>query len=273
MLLQEKMIQSVRAKAEADPRVAGLLMYGSFTQRAGDQYSDIEFYVFVEDDAFADMDSVAWIREIHPAYTVFFNEFGTQVAIYTNLIRGEFHFMPLSGLSEVEGFAAAGYFPDVDSMLLYDPQGLLEKATANLRGLKPPFGKAEAEDIVNNLLNYLLYGSNTVLRGEYARSLEVLFFAQRLYLQGIRLLEDEAQHFINPNKNLENEISPEAYKTYVTCIAALEEEEIFRAYGNLIRESRVMAAGLAARYDFDGQSELFYRVHDYFQNGGAQGEE
>ena len=61
MLLQEKMIQTVREKAEADARVTGLLMYGSFTQGAGDEFSDIEFYVFVEDGGFDAWDRGEWI--------------------------------------------------------------------------------------------------------------------------------------------------------------------------------------------------------------------
>ena len=201
---------------------------------------------------------------------LFYPEFGTQVAVFDNLIRGEFHFLPASQVNTVEGFVAAGYFPDVDSMLLYDGDGKLTEAAACLRGVQPAFGKAEAEEIVNNLLNYLLYGSNVLLRGEYARSLEVLFFAQRLYLQGIRLLENAAEHFINPNKNLEGEISEEAYRAYAGCTCGLDPAAISVAYANMLGEGKTLAAKLAERYGFDGHEALFGRVEAYFHAGGPE---
>ncbi|BAK93704.1 hypothetical protein TEHAB4_10420 [Tetragenococcus halophilus] len=57
-------------------------MYGSFTQDTGDQFSDIEFYVFVADQAFKNLDTKNWIVNAHPIHTHLINEFGTEVVIF-----------------------------------------------------------------------------------------------------------------------------------------------------------------------------------------------
>jgi lincosamide nucleotidyltransferase len=51
MLPQEVMIERVRELSERDGRVVSTLMYGSFALGQGDRFSDIEFYLFFEDEA------------------------------------------------------------------------------------------------------------------------------------------------------------------------------------------------------------------------------
>ena len=96
MLIQNKIIQSVRNKCIEDESVSACMMYGSFTKGEGDQYSDVEFYIFIEDDKMEKFSSRCWISKVYPVDLIFYNEYGTEVVIFSNLIRGEFHFLPIS---------------------------------------------------------------------------------------------------------------------------------------------------------------------------------
>ena len=54
MLTRNKMIQQLRHAAELDPRIVGLLDYGSSSEGRGDTWSDIDVALFIHD---ADLDS------------------------------------------------------------------------------------------------------------------------------------------------------------------------------------------------------------------------
>lgn len=264
MLEQQKLIQAVQAKGAQDQAIDAILMYGSFTQCAGDKYSDVEFYLFVDDDHFSDFDSLAWITDLHPIFNHFFNEHGTEVVIFTNLVRGEFHFLPKSQLPIINSFTVAGYFPDLPSMLLFDRQGDLQTALQVLADYQPDLhNRATAEHIVNNLLNNLLFAINVFKRGELARAQACMQAAQHYYLQAVRLLESQTQHWLNPLKALEQEISPEHYQAYASFACALEHDAVFRALQNLLREGKLITQKLNALYGANQQQRLYRELEHH----------
>ena len=61
MLPQENMIEKVRQISERDESVVSALMYGSFALGQGDRFSDIEFYLFFEDEATEGLEEQAWV--------------------------------------------------------------------------------------------------------------------------------------------------------------------------------------------------------------------
>lgn len=239
MLKQEEMILLIRDKGIKDERIDSILMYGSFTQSSGDRFSDIEFYIFIDDIYYDEFNTEKWISSAYPIYTHFFNEYGSEVVIFTNLIRGEFHFLPRSEMTIIESFTSVGYFPDIDSMCLCDKNGRLRKSLQVLQDCNVERQTAEnVEFIFNNLLNAILLGINVFKRGEWARSLECLYYSQKYYLQLIRLLENKTEHWVNPFKSLEKEISVSAYEAYRKCTSNLEPSSILSSYKNLLEESR-----------------------------------
>lgn len=267
MTKQEQMIKLVKKRALAEQSIDSVLMYGSFTQGAGDKYSDIEFYVFVQDEGFACFDTSGWLSTIHPFYRNFLNEHLTQVVIFTNLIRGEFHFLPLSEISVIDSFTPAGYFPDIKAMNLCDKNGKLAKQLTILKDCHVNRQtKENAANIIDNLLNYILFGVNVLKRGELARALECLGAAQKLYIQAVRLQEGSTDHWLNPSKNLEEEISPACYETYKACTAVLTHESIFSAYTNLIKASEASIRVMEKKYEVGDYSTLVEHILSYHNN-------
>ncbi len=92
MLRQETMIRKVREACEQDDRLVSALMYGSFALGEGDEFSDIEFYLFFRDDSLEGIDEEAWVSQAAPVWLYSVNEFGSGTAIFEGLVRGEFHF-------------------------------------------------------------------------------------------------------------------------------------------------------------------------------------
>jgi lincosamide nucleotidyltransferase len=107
MLQQEIMIEKVRELSELDERVVATLMYGSFALCQGDSFSDIEFYLFFDDEALEGLEEEAWVSQIAPLDLYYVNEFGNGSAIFENLVRGEFHFEVASSVGLVDGWETA----------------------------------------------------------------------------------------------------------------------------------------------------------------------
>ena len=91
--IKKEGIELLKQKEQSDERISACMMYGSFTKGEGDQYSDIEYYVFLKDDTISTFDSAKWLNEVASYTLLYQNEYGTEVVIFENLIRGEFHFL------------------------------------------------------------------------------------------------------------------------------------------------------------------------------------
>jgi hypothetical protein len=65
-LPQEKLIASTRRVCQEDARLLAAMLYGSFTRREADRYSDIDCMLFFEDEFLAAVDPRVWIEQIAP---------------------------------------------------------------------------------------------------------------------------------------------------------------------------------------------------------------
>ncbi len=266
MLKQEEMIEKVRKKSRNDQSIVAAMMYGSFTQHSGDQYSDIEFYIFIRDELLDQFVSSEWIAGIAPFYIHFTNEFGSEVVIFKNLIRGEFHFLPEQKMDLIDSFKYVGYFPDPDSMLIYDSNGKLK---LHLDFLKEGAGPDRTtvkniESVWHNLLNNLLFGMNVLKRGERARALELLWYVQRYLLQLARINEGKTERWVNPTKNLENDIQPETYQKYCPCTTKLAEADLYEAYLKALCLGEALMQQLEQIYGVNVQRDLVAKLEEYF---------
>lgn len=85
-MTQLQMIDKTKSIAQNDKNISAVFMYGSFTKNEGDKYSDIEFYIFLKDKE--NFSAENWVSQIHPLALYFTNEYGSEVAIFENMIRG-----------------------------------------------------------------------------------------------------------------------------------------------------------------------------------------
>ncbi|WP_200411478.1 nucleotidyltransferase [Virgibacillus salexigens] len=265
MLIQNKMIQRVREKCIQDDSVSAGMMYGSFTKGEGDQYSDVEFYIFIENDKMDDFSPRQWISEVYPFDLIFYNEYGTEVVIFTNMIRGEFHFLPESEIGIIKSFKPTGVFPNTDAMYIYDSTKKLKVLLDALGGDGPKRMTDENVNFAyNNFVNAWLMGVNIMKRGELARSLEVLTHVQKFILRLIRVKEQTVGRWFNSTKNLEEDISIESYNDYVSITSALKENELTDAYKNALKLAEKLYDVLAVHYKLEVNKDVIGNLYSYY---------
>ena len=248
MLQQEAMIERVRELCEDDERVVATLMYGSFALGQGDRFSDVEFYVFFDDESMEGLEEEAWVAQIAPLSLYYVNEFGNGTAIFENLVRGEFHFEATSNVGLVDAWKSA-WFPSQESAVLVDKNGQLSGRVGRLVRPPPDLDTPEqALFLCRSLMNWTLMGANLLERGDYARAEAILALVHGHLLQALRLVEGKSANWLSPTRRLEEDVSASSYERYRACTAALEAEQLARAYTSTWEWGRELIGKLAARY-------------------------
>ena len=267
MLKQKELIANVKNLTESDERITACMMYGSFTKGEGDQYSDIEFYIFLKDSRTSSFDSSNWLFDVAPYLLLYKNEYGTEVVIFDNLIRGEFHFLSEKDMNIIPSFKDSGYIPDTKAMLIYDETGQLENYLSEISGARPNrLTEENANFLLCNFSNLWLMGINVLKRGEYARSLELLSQLQKNTLQLIRMAEKNADNWLNMSKNLEKEISLENYKKFAKTTARLDKVELFEAYKNSLLLVMDLQSHLIEQYNLKVTHDILERLLNYIRD-------
>ena len=83
----------------------------SFARGEGDRYSDLDCQLYFQEEALAEVDQLAWISQIAQVGLYYVNEFGVGAAVFENLVRGEFHFDPVSAMQKLPSLQGALWFP------------------------------------------------------------------------------------------------------------------------------------------------------------------
>jgi lincosamide nucleotidyltransferase B/F len=267
MLQQEVMIERTRRVCREDERLVAAMMYGSFAQGEGDEFSDIEFILFFEDVALENLDQREWVSRISSVGLYFVNEYGNGTAIFDNLIRGEFHFDGASEMATVvgESMRDADWLPSLEDSLVLDRTGELARRLRRIVGPPPERDTpGQVRFLCECFVNWFLFGANLFARGELARSLDLLGIVRDRLLQMARVLEGSTIHWFNSSKFLESEISAASYASYVACTARLDSDELRDAYLSAWDWGRELMSSLADRHGVTFPHDLQERLDDRF---------
>ncbi|MGH2498915.1 MAG: hypothetical protein ACRDF0_02305 [Candidatus Limnocylindria bacterium] len=260
MLEQERLIERVRQKCIDDPRLQAALMYGSFTQGLADEWSDIEFWLFFDEQAAVTVDPTEWCAEVAPILLVVRNEFDTHVAVFESLIRGEFHFAPQSAIDSVAEWPARG--GPVDRMLVADRTGELRRVLEQLPETRPSDrSPASVEQLCERFVNWWLLGDTVRRRGELVRAQAMLGEVNRHLLWMVRTIEGLAPRQ-TPSRRAEAELSREALERYSATTAPVDAAPLVSAYKEAWRWGRQMWIDLATTHDFETPARLVDIVDD-----------
>ncbi|MGD8807290.1 MAG: nucleotidyltransferase domain-containing protein, partial [Chloroflexota bacterium] len=97
----DDLISRLKRICRQDQRLLAAMHYGSYTRGEADRYSDLDIMLFFDDRSLAEIDQPAWLSQIAPVELLYVNEFGNSVAIFENLVRGEFHFDPAAKMADL----------------------------------------------------------------------------------------------------------------------------------------------------------------------------
>jgi lincosamide nucleotidyltransferase len=263
MLQQGVMIEKIRELCQRDERVVAALMYGSFALAQGDRFSDIEFYLFFADEALDSLKEESWVSQIARLELYYTNEFGNGTAIFENLVRAEFHFEPYSKAGLVDAWETA-WFPSLESAVLVDKSGDLSGRVSRLVRSPPEMDTPErALFLCRSLVNWTLMGTNLLKRGEYARAEAFLTLIHGHLLQAVRLVEGRTANWLSPSRRLEEDVSAASYQRFRACTAALDAEQLFRAYRLTWEWSRELMVELSTRHAFVLPEALLNKLNQH----------
>jgi lincosamide nucleotidyltransferase len=239
VLFQEELIGRVRVACAADPGLDAALMYGSFAADEADGHSDIEFWLFFTPERRAEIDPRAWCGRIEPVRHVLVNEFGTHVAFFPGLVRGEFHFATVGDVDAVREWPARG--AAVERMIVLDRSGRLTPALQSVPEWAPlpADGPQIIAEYCDPMINWLVLAHHLVARGEQLRAWDALGHAQRYLLWTARLAENSTAHWLTPSRAAETELSPATVASLRAATAAAGPQSL--------TEALIAASGLGER--------------------------
>ncbi|MCP4428432.1 MAG: aminoglycoside 6-adenylyltransferase [Chloroflexi bacterium] len=167
--VKQRLLDSVKS----DPRVVGCLDYGSTSEGRGDEWSDLDFCLFIRDDdlpAFED-NWKQWAAQFGDLLLAFISGVGHPWVVYDAEpmpLRVDFAFRPASTLSRILTWPNAP--TSVEAMVLYDAaDGAISERVAQIVGQSlAPADLAQAfEQVCGDFWYYLLRTHVKLLRGEY----------------------------------------------------------------------------------------------------------
>lgn len=257
VLFQEELIGRVREVCAADEGLDAALMYGSFAAGEADEHSDIEFWLFFTPQRRAEIDPQAWCAGIAPTSYGLLNEFGSYVAFFPGLVRGEFHFATVDEIASVGEWPARG--AAVERMLMVDRSGALAPV---LRGLPeryvPPVDSPEViTAYCDPFANWLVLAHHLAARGEDLRAWDALGHAQRHLLWMARLAEESTAHWLTPSRGAERELSADTVAGLKAATSAASPRELTGALRAALELGRRLWPVIAARYGRSAPAALF----------------
>lgn len=233
-MIQLEMIEKVRLLANENAAITSVLMYGSFAKGEGDEYSDIEFYVFLHPDkAF---DKVVWIGAVHPVALIYTNEFGTDVAVFDNMVRGEFHFLDVGQIGIIKSWEGLVSFECWEDMILVDKEEKLAEVFRDIDKAPPQRDTPEQlQWLQESFVNNALFTKNLLLRREWAHAHQQLSYLHKYLLWLIRIRVGSTAHWESPTKKAEADLPREWHERYVQCTAPLHPEKLETAFHECLK--------------------------------------
>jgi lincosamide nucleotidyltransferase len=253
---QHELIEQVRALCARDEGLDAALMYGSFAKDEADEHSDVEFWLFHTRAARAALDPDAWCASVAPVTAVLRNEFGAHVAVFRDLVRGEFHFATTDDLPQVADWPERG--APVERMLLLDRTGRLAPLLAALPERDQPDPDAHANEdtaaaaaerasgCCEPFANWLVLAHHLLARGELLRTWDALGHAVRHLTRMARLAEDSTAHWLTPSRAAEGELSARSLAGLTASTADATAPALRSALRNALAEGRRHWTTLAA---------------------------
>jgi lincosamide nucleotidyltransferase len=271
MLEQEQLIQRVREVASSDDRLQAVLLYGSFAYGEADANSDVDFYLFFAEEALNEIDPKRWLEQVAPLQFHYHNEYGVDTVIFESLIRGEFHFGKVADMKGIDEWD--GWFPSIDSCVLLDRTGELERHLQRLIREPPPRTDRETAQLLSdNLINWMVMGVNLLERGEYGRAYKFQALVHNYLLRMVRLVEGTTGHWINPGRQLEQEISAQSYERYRQSAASFDPSDLRRAFQSIWQWAHELIEVVGDRHGTIASKDLLRQIDARFRALDPTGE-
>lgn len=246
----DRRIELLRSTAEADPRIEGVLLYGSWTLGEADAHSDLDACLYVREEDVDAFDGREFVERLAPLKLAYTNMYGILAVVFDDLMRGEFHVEATGpGVAEIATWRGQVHLPRPEAAVLLDRTGHLTAAARDLATFLPPDPATTAQQLTDELANWTLMLAHIQTRGERARAHNLLHAViAPLQLKLCRLLRGSTTHWLTPSRALEADLPPADVERYATTTGALTPDALRTAASNTWQWSRELAAEAAGRW-------------------------
>jgi lincosamide nucleotidyltransferase B/F len=199
---QDRLDAAIKEALRVDDRVVAALAYGSRVKVDDDAHSDVEYWIVADDD----WTVAGLVQEIEPPLSLCLNEYGSHVAIWPGLVRGEFHAIKPDELHLISGWPQRGA-PVARMVIKDDPAGRLAQTLAAVPERMPlPEMPDEVRQACERFANWLVMGWHVHQRGERERARLVLGLAREALLAMARLRYGATEHWLSQETRFELEL-------------------------------------------------------------------
>ena len=170
---RNKVQQRILEAAQADPRIVGCIDYGSTSEGRGDEWSDLDIALFIQDSELESFEKnwKQWAAQFGTLLLAYTGGIGHPWAVYDAApipLRVDFVFFPASNLDKILEWPCSPV--SVDAMVLYDNTGgRIRSRVSRLVGqsLAPEYLAKAFEQVGGDFWYYLLRTHTKLLRGEH----------------------------------------------------------------------------------------------------------
>jgi len=250
-------IRNLLAAASRDPRIVGLVDYGSSSEGRADDWSDVDVAVFLVDAAFDAFkrEWKAWAAGLGPLLLAYVGGVGHPWAVYDAQplpLRVDFDFHRTSAIPRMATWPNSPV--SADAMVWYDAAGgAITTAAAGLvgRDLGPDDPAAAFERVCGDFWYYLLRTYGRLLRGQVwaARfGLTCMVTGNLLALLRLEAGATARWQASDPADGIEGALAPERLRQLERCIPGPEPDSIHPALLAAAELGRMGCAAVAARH-------------------------
>lgn len=250
------LMRRLREEAARDPRIVGLLDYGSSSEGRVDVWSDVDVALFIRDADFAPFVAAwrGWVAGLGDLLLAYIGQVGHPWTVFAGEpvpLRADFNFYPASRIDAVLAWPNSPV--SVEAMVLYDDTGGALSANVGKlvgRSLRLADPHAAFEQVCGDFWYYLLFTYCKLRRGQswvarqafHGPALENL-----LWLLRIEAGATDTWGASSGGLQIERVASPERLARLDACIPAPDDAGLVRALTLAAHLGRDVCAAIAAR--------------------------
>jgi hypothetical protein len=263
------LVASIVSAAERDPRVLGVLDYGSASENRADEWSDVDLAIFLRDSDAAEFAAEwrGWAGQFGRLLLAYTGGVGKPWAVYDAAplpLRADFNFWPIGSAAQIGEWPNAP--ASIEHMLLYDASGgLLRGLVAQIVGQSlAPTSPAQAfEQVGGDFWYYALRTWARLLRRQlWAARHEYDFILLGNLMALLRIEAGATAHWRGASAavGIERAISAERLAQLDRCVAGPGEPELRRAFSSAAGLARLVCQSIAQQHGWPWPAELADRV-------------
>jgi len=262
--------QRVIDAAQDDPRVRGLLDYGSRSKGRDDEWSDVDLAVFIRDEDYEgfDRDWEAWAAGFGPLLLAFVGDIDNHWVVYDHdpqPLRADYH-LHRASVAHGDYLASWPNAPlSAGHMLLVDKDGTLRSHVERMvgRDLGPPDPAHRGELVIAGFWYYAVRTWCKLQRGaSWGVRFDISFIMHGNLMAILRLEAGRIERWTAADAaaDIERDISDERLAALNACIPTPDPASLAPALGRIVQLGALASAGAAARYDQAWPEELARRM-------------